>query len=162
MSFHRFPSDVNRRRVWLSVYDLTEDQYKPYWRICSRHFPGGDTRLAPVIQRGKRAASHSTQPTRETPPALIATAAEPLGHAHSLMREPSQPEPAPMEDRDVAIALSREATQSDPSSGSLGVVLHTALLTHAKALDAENQMLKQQVCITQDVQCVYTYQISKK
>jgi len=181
VSFHRFPSDVSRRREWLSVYDITEDQYKPYWRICSRHFPGGDVRFAPVLQRGKCVASHATQPTRRAParqarndpiarhscgppakqtgtgstlpapapPALISTVAEPLEQAHSLVREPSLREPAPLEDKDVAIALAREATTSDPSACSLGVIVHTALLDQVKALDAENQMLKQQVCIPQ-------------
>ena len=41
-SFHRFPSDLGRRAIWLRVFDFQESDIKPHHRVCPRHFPNGD------------------------------------------------------------------------------------------------------------------------
>ena len=43
-SFHQFPSEQGKRTTWLAVFGLEESAVKPYHRIGSRHFPGGDAR----------------------------------------------------------------------------------------------------------------------
>ena len=57
LSFHRFPSDPQRRSEWLEVFQLREDQVKPHHRVCSRHFPGGNPHNKPDLSLGKRFAS---------------------------------------------------------------------------------------------------------
>ena len=56
-SFHRFPSDLGRRAIWLRVFDFQESDIKPHHRVCSRHFPNGDARSDPIATLGKRFAS---------------------------------------------------------------------------------------------------------
>ena len=56
-SFHRFPSNQARRQVWLRVFQLTNEQLKDHDRVCSRHFPGADSKKDPQMNLGKRFAS---------------------------------------------------------------------------------------------------------
>ena len=56
-SFHRFPTDLARRGVWLNVFGLSQSDIKSYSRVCSRHFPNGDVKKDPQIMLGKRFAS---------------------------------------------------------------------------------------------------------
>ena len=42
---------------WLTVSQLSESEVKPYFRVCSRHFPGSDTRNNLELSIGKRFAS---------------------------------------------------------------------------------------------------------
>ena len=56
-SFHRFPVDPTRRATWLRELHLEEHQAKPHAKVCCRHFPGGDAKLAPRLTLGKRFAS---------------------------------------------------------------------------------------------------------
>ena len=57
LSYHRFPSNPEKRALWLRVFQLSEHQLKKHYRICSRHFPGGDPRNKPELCLGKRFAS---------------------------------------------------------------------------------------------------------
>ena len=52
ISFHRFPSNKEKRSQWLEVLQITENQLKPHWRVCSRHFPD-----IPTVTLGKRFCS---------------------------------------------------------------------------------------------------------
>ena len=56
-SFHRFPTDSERRTVWLNAFRLSESDLKCYSRVCSRHFPDGDVKKDPRVNIGKRFAS---------------------------------------------------------------------------------------------------------
>ena len=56
VSFHRFPSDPERRVRWLSV-GMDETQLRSQSRVCSRHFPDGDVKKEPMVTLGKRFAS---------------------------------------------------------------------------------------------------------
>ena len=56
-SFHRFPADKTARARWIANLQLGADAVKPYSRLCSRHFPGGDPSKEPQLNLGKRFAS---------------------------------------------------------------------------------------------------------
>ena len=47
VSFHRLPSSPERKRQWLAAFDVTEEEWCPHWRVCSRHFPDGNPKTAP-------------------------------------------------------------------------------------------------------------------
>ena len=55
--FHRIPS-ANKypiaRATWMSVFNLREEDIKQSTRVCSRHFPGGDSKQTPDMTLGKR------------------------------------------------------------------------------------------------------------
>ena len=54
--FHRFPAtskDPTRRSAWLSVFQMSEDDIIPSTRVCSRHFPDGDSTKVPSLALGK-------------------------------------------------------------------------------------------------------------
>ena len=57
LSYHRFPSDPERRALWLQAFQLTEEQIRPHSRVCSRHFPDGNRLNKPDLSLGKRFAS---------------------------------------------------------------------------------------------------------
>jgi len=55
VSFHRFPKDPEKRVLWLNVFELNEGDIKDATsRVCSRHFPEGDTSKLPSITLGKQ------------------------------------------------------------------------------------------------------------
>ena len=45
VSFHRFPSDRNKRGRWLEVFEMRESDVKSHMRVCSMHFPDGDVSI---------------------------------------------------------------------------------------------------------------------
>ena len=51
-TFHRFPADKMVRARWIANLQLGAVAVKPYSRLCSRHFPGGDPSKEP--QPGNR------------------------------------------------------------------------------------------------------------
>ncbi len=53
VSFHRFPRDPAVRKVWLNTLGVQENALKPSSRVCSRHFPEGDTKKVPSMSLGK-------------------------------------------------------------------------------------------------------------
>ena len=57
LSFHRFPSDVAKRSLWLRVFELYPEAVKPHHRVCSRHFFNGDPKNGPQPHIGRRFAS---------------------------------------------------------------------------------------------------------
>ena len=57
VSFHRIPNETNKQAVWIENLDIVKDNIKDSSRVCSRHFPGGDTSKPPSVSYGKRFAS---------------------------------------------------------------------------------------------------------
>ncbi len=53
VAFHRFPRDPVLRRSWLEVFQLGESDLKPSSRVCSRHFPDGDSKKMPSTSVGE-------------------------------------------------------------------------------------------------------------
>ena len=51
--FHRVPADQEKRTIWKLVFSISEDDIKPSTRICSRHFPDGDSNKTPSLTLGK-------------------------------------------------------------------------------------------------------------
>ena len=56
-SFHRFPSAPERRLTWLRTFGMEEHELRAQSRVCSRHFPDGDTKRDSSLALGKRFAS---------------------------------------------------------------------------------------------------------
>ena len=55
---HRFPQDKTKRLRWLKALGLKDDDVGSHHRVCSRHFPEGDTKTHyPQLSLGKRFAS---------------------------------------------------------------------------------------------------------
>lgn len=48
VSFHRLPSSSERKRQWLVAFDVSEEEWCTHWRVCSRHFPEGNPKAAPL------------------------------------------------------------------------------------------------------------------
>ena len=57
VSLHCFPQSQPKRERWINALELTEGDLKDYHRVCSRHFPDGDTTKNPQLNLGKRSAS---------------------------------------------------------------------------------------------------------
>ena len=57
LSYLHFPSNVDKRALWLQVFQLTEEQLKPYYRVSSRHFPDADPKKKPNVWLGKQLGS---------------------------------------------------------------------------------------------------------
>ena len=51
-SFHRIPKETVSRAVWMSVFNLKEEDIKPSTRVCCRHFPDGDPKKRPDMTLG--------------------------------------------------------------------------------------------------------------
>lgn len=56
VSLHRIPRKEPKRGRWLEALDLVED-LKDFHRVCSKHFPDGDTTKDPQLNLGKQFAS---------------------------------------------------------------------------------------------------------
>ena len=57
LSYHRFPSDHEKRALWLKVFQLSEEQFKPHHQVCSQHFRDGNSQKGSNVGLGKRFAS---------------------------------------------------------------------------------------------------------
>ena len=101
LSYHRFPSNVDKRALWLQVFQLTEEQLKPYYRVCSRHFPDADPKKKPNVWLGKRFASPVKRDAPRTKRAKIRQQSKALEDSLAV---PSLPPPA---------SLSSPTSQSD-------------------------------------------------
>ena len=89
VSFHRLPSSPERKRQWLAAFDVSEEEWCPHWRVCSRHFPDGNPKSAPhtyqedqfatawaLRKRTKLNQSSSRQIKRNHLNAILATRAQ--------------------------------------------------------------------------------------
>lgn len=57
VSMHRFPRDPTLRSEWIKALKLDDRVIKDHHRLCSRHFPEGNSKNKPSISLGKRFAS---------------------------------------------------------------------------------------------------------
>ena len=57
IGFHRFPKDKSKLQEWLKAFSLEETDVKDSSRVCSRHFPNGNTTQLPSLYLGKCFAS---------------------------------------------------------------------------------------------------------
>ena len=53
VKFHHFPSDTVTRKRSLEIFDMQESDLKPSSRVCSRHFPDGNTKKEPSMVVGQ-------------------------------------------------------------------------------------------------------------
>ena len=49
VSMHHFPKDATLRSEWIKALGLDASTIKNHHRVCSRHFPQGDTKNRPSI-----------------------------------------------------------------------------------------------------------------
>ena len=59
---HRFPANPDKRQEWCEALCLQEKDLRSDARVCSRHFPNGDTSNLPSLSVGKRFASPKKRP----------------------------------------------------------------------------------------------------
>ena len=87
VAFHRIPKEPKRRTLWLEVLEINEEDIKPSTRICSRHFPDGNTKKTPGKTLDKRFAS----PIKKGPRAkrAVERAEKRQLHEHSRTPVPS-------------------------------------------------------------------------
>ena len=57
LSCHHFPSNVDKWSLLLQVFQLTEQQLKLYYRVCSGHLPDADPKKKLNVWLGKQLAS---------------------------------------------------------------------------------------------------------
>ena len=57
LSFHRFPTDVAKRSLWVRIFEMDPEAVKPHHRVCSLHFLNGDPKNGPQPHIGRRFAS---------------------------------------------------------------------------------------------------------
>ena len=160
-SFHRFPSDLGRRAIWLRVFDSQESDIKPHHRVCSRHFPNGDARSDPIATLGKRFAS----PIKKGPRAKRAKGRQTKKQLSELYSSVS---PTPSSSRSVTPSTFEQpsltapvgeqlvsdyqvhelpvATDGDtgPQAHQTEVLVKTALLARIEYLEAENAKLRKE------------------
>lgn len=169
ISFHRFPSDPDRRRVWLQAFQLTEGQLKPHHRVCCRHFRDANPSKGPDPSLGKRFASpvktktsraqraRQRQKAKESAAVLFPAStgvSPPLPQLPSVPSPPTQESPlvaAAGEQFDVDYQVHELPTVSadNPSQRSSVVppvedqsLVNAALLARIEVLEAENRKLK--------------------
>ena len=168
LSYHRFPSDPGKRVLWLQALHISEEQVKPHYRVCSRHFRNGDPLKGPDMCLGKRFASPVKKGAPRTKRAKQRQQATPIDPSSSSSSRSVTPllcsSPPPLDF--PLTALAGEQLEDDyqvhelpsasditdtiaegtpgpsvPSSEDQGLV-STALLTRIKVLEAENARLK--------------------
>ena len=148
-SFHRFPTDLERRGVWLNVFGLSQSDIKSHSRVCSRHFPDGDVKKDPQITLGKRFASPMK---KEHPRAKRAKGrsenkelSELRSRSESRSRSATPALATPADTSQVSQPVTSQASLPDNQSKDTALVVSTALLARIELLEAENDRLKKKV-----------------
>ena len=57
LRYHRFPSELRKRALWLQAFSLAEDEVKHHYRVCSRNFQDGNPQNKPETTIGKKFVS---------------------------------------------------------------------------------------------------------
>jgi len=124
---HRFPPD--RRQQWIEALDIQED-LPANARICSCHFPDGDTSKLPSLTLGKRFASplKRSGPNRTVPPAKKQKVTRRTRKEKSSTNTTS------------ASQLDESNTESDAQ-----ITVNAALLARIELLEQEITTLKQEL-----------------
>ena len=148
-SLHRFPASIGKRAVWLRVFQLDESDLKPYLRVCSRHFPDGDTKKEPEVNLGKRFTSPKK---RDHPHAKRAKRRDSVKELAELRLKSPTVSPSTSRSITPTVQISTCATESGCSTpatvpaaqppSDTEVLVNTALLARVEALEAENSRLK--------------------
>ena len=171
LSYHRFPSNPEKRAMWIRELQLSEDQLMVYSRVCSRHFPGGDTRNKPDLSLGKRFGSpikkgaprtkraNLRQYNKDLQETLSATSSRSVTPLPSQAPLASCSSPPPLTSALTVLAggqlevdhelpgecqSGQDTTSVSPSVSTAAEqnLVSTALLARIEALEAENTSLK--------------------
>ena len=67
---HRFPHNPGKRQQWCKALCVQEEDLQSDARVCTRHFPNGDTSNLPSLSVGKRFASPKKRPAPSRVPVL--------------------------------------------------------------------------------------------
>ena len=161
VSFHRFPSDIDRLATWLQIFKMTKEEVKSHMRVCSRHFPDGDASKTPSPTVGKRFSS----PLKKGPRSKRAKTREVNKQLTNLLSSPSlsprssrsaSPAVTPGQQHNVLMTPVGEQLQNEyvvhelpsdsatPGPSQTDVLVNTALLSRIEILEAENACLKKQ------------------
>ena len=68
---HRFPANPDKRQEWCEALCVQEKDLPSDARVCSRHFPTGDTSNLPPLSVGKRFASPKKRPVSISVPVRL-------------------------------------------------------------------------------------------
>ena len=147
--FHCFPSDPERRSVWLSVFQLSESDVKSYSRACSRHFPDGEVKNNPQVNLGKRFASPLKKEhprakrakRRREDKELCELREKSESRSRSVTPASTTPAGTPQASRSVTPQTSLPDNPSPLEKGT-AILVNTALVARIEALEAENRSLK--------------------
>ena len=152
VSFHRFPSNPDRRARWLSVFGMEESELRSQTRVCSRHFPDGDAKTEPMATLGKR----FTSPIKGKLPRAKRAKSRDVSKEFAEMRRSvvsrpvetsSLPTPMDLPGDDVGMFNTTLTSSSPaPTSALIGqsseLLVSKALLARIDALEAESSRLK--------------------
>ena len=83
-SFHRFPSDLSKTKLWIEEFGLIEGSVKTFSRVCSRHFRNGDPVNGPDKTLGTRFASPKKRGTSRLKRATKRALSSQLQALHSI------------------------------------------------------------------------------
>lgn len=157
VSFHRFPSDLERRASWFQAFGIDESQLKSQSRVCCRHFRDGDAKNEPLASLGKRFASPikgkhpraKRAKTRESAKELteLRSSRSPVCLSRSVT-----PSEAPLTvsageqwETDYQVHELPSGSTGPTTSQKEEVLVNTALLLRIEALEAENTRLRARV-----------------
>ena len=156
VSFHRFPSDEIKRNRWLQAFDMEEVDVKSHMRVCSRHFPDGNTDNPPNLIIGKR---FSSPVKKQHPRAKRVKLREKSREIRKLSASRSSSEsrtPTPADQEWVAHESTptgdqleaehtvHELTECAATSTRTDVLIDRALLARIEFLEAENERLEKE------------------
>ena len=140
---------MEKRAVWLRVFQLDESGLKPYSRVCSRHFPDGDAKKEPEVNLGKQVTSPKK---RDHPRAKRAKIRDSVKELAELRLKSLTVSPSTSRFVTPTVQISTCATESGCSTpatvpaaqppSDTEVLVNTALLARVEALEAENSRLK--------------------
>ena len=163
LSYHRFPTNPEKRALWLQEFELSEHQLKSHSRVCSRHFRGGDPRNGPAMSIGKRFASPIKKYTPRAKRANLRQLSQEFQESFSSRSVTPMPSPPPSsslvstppeppltavvgEQLDMNYSIHElptnpVAASAVPSAAERNLI-DRALLARIESLEAENARLK--------------------
>lgn len=180
VSMHRFPKDATLRSEWIKALGLDASTIKDHHRVCSRHFPQGDTKNRPSISLGKRFVSPKKSWTsrakraksredREAERSLFGESSS-SNSRHSTIVSPSEQDmPSTAQESEEATPLLvsvGEQLRTDYELHDLPTVskedeeayilLNTGLLAKIEALESENRDLRAKLLQATNGQSIFT------
>lgn len=154
---HRFPANPDKRKAWCEALCVEEKNLPSDARVCSRHFPYGDTSNLPSLSVGKRFASPKKRPLSIRVPVQSKKGKERV--KTSLFERPSPSSHSTLADSTATTSTLGEAEYDSPLPSTsnldmetdterredLEITVNAALMARIELLEQENASLKRAV-----------------